>query len=59
MQNLSSDEIRLRLVEALARNQSAKAVTDTKGFIKVVAEIETFVLGSQPTEAESDTPSRT
>lgn len=58
----SPEDVRLRVVEALARNSSAAAISDPKRFTQAVAEIASFVLGSSQTEAEpvaeAETPSK-
>ena len=54
---MESAEVRLRLVEALARNNGASAINNPDAFLASVAKIETFVLGSRPTQArEPDKP---
>lgn len=55
----SSEEIRLRIVEALARHATAQAMGDTVAFLQRVAEIETFVLGSQPKPNQGAAPAVT
>lgn len=50
---MQSDEIRLRIVEALCRSDGTMAKNYTEGFLQRVAEIERFVVGSQPTTAEA------